>query len=70
MGQVIDFNAYRLHRHSNELREINELKRQVVQLERSVHYLDDYMDREQAVIRSMELKMEIVTRSAKLGILL
>jgi hypothetical protein len=69
MGQVVDFVAFKRRRNIGELQTIESLKRQIAECDRLLHTSPSVRERERAVIRSLELKMEVAERSRKLGIM-
>jgi hypothetical protein len=69
MGQVIDFIRYKKARNSNELVQIDGLRRQLAELETVLHTSGNYLLREQAAIEMSTVQMEIVERMHKLGIM-
>lgn len=68
MGQVIDFLKYKAARNSNVYAEIERLQTEIYKCEGRLLYGESVMIREQAAIRAMELKMQIVDLRQRMGI--
>lgn len=69
MGQVINFQNYKKVRNSEELQRIKKLEQQLNSLEIVLHTSGSVSVRERAAIEMSDVKMEIVDRMLKLGIL-
>lgn len=68
MGQVIQIADFRKRRNKSVYSRIEELERAVAYWDRLLRNSPDVHTREQAVIRAMEIKMEIVSLKELLGV--
>ena len=70
MGQVISFNAFKVSRNTEEMRQIALMKQAIAEKQCQRARSPDYLDRERLTIEIGELQIEVVNRLDKLGVVL
>lgn len=69
MGQVVDFMAFKRAKHDDKFQEIKRLEQAIMECEGKLLYSPYVNVREDAAIKALEYKMQIVAINQSLGIM-